>query len=255
MTTGITEPYSTPPPEAPPKNSFQRIAGVLFAPAETFRDIARRPDFLVPLLVILAVMYLSVVLTGNRIDWDAAIDQQVETIKKQRPEMAEADIRRQAEMGRAIGKVSIWFAPLLFVAGYAIVAGVLLLAVRLFGGEGTYKQAFSATLYAWMPVVLAAIIGTIVILARGGLIDPTTMQTLVKSNPGFLVDMKEQPILFAALSSLDLFGLWRLALLVFGFAALSKISRMKTAVIVISLWLALTLVKLGFAAFQAGMQS
>ena len=29
------------------KNSFQRIAGVFFAPVETFADIARKPDVLI----------------------------------------------------------------------------------------------------------------------------------------------------------------------------------------------------------------
>lgn len=255
MTIGTAESNSTAPPEAPSKNSFARIAGVLFAPAETFRDIARRPDVIVPLLVLVAIMYAGIALTANRIDWDAAVDQQVEMIKKRQPNLAEEDIRRQAEMGRAVGKVGIWIAPPLMIAGYAIVAGVLLLACRLFGGEGNYKQAFSATLYAWMPVMLASIIGTIVVLAKGGLIDPVEMQTLVKSNPGFLVDMTEQPVLFSALSSLDLFGLWRLVLLIFGFAALSRLSRGKTAAIVISLWLVMVMIKLGMAAIQAGFQS
>lgn len=252
MTTGIAEPSPAAPIELPPaKNSFQRIAGVLFAPAETFRDIARKPDILVPLLVIVIVTYVTIFLTMPRMDWDAVAAQQEEAMRKQNPNMTDADMERVARITKAGGTVMMYVMPALFIAWYAIIAGVLLLACRLFGGEGNYKQAFSATLYAWMPMLLAGILGTVVVLARGGLIDPQAMQTLVKSNPAFLVDIKEQPILFALLSSLDIFTIWLLILLVIGFAALSKLSKAKVAVIVVSLWLVTVVIKLGMAALGA----
>jgi hypothetical protein len=252
MTTGIAEPSAAAPVTDPPaKNSFQRIVGVLFAPAETFRDIARKPDILVPLLLIVIVTYVTVALTAPRMDWDAVVAQQEEAMRKQNPNMTDADMERVAKFTKAGGTVFAYTMPLFFIAWYAIVAGVLLLAVRLFGGEGTYKQAFSATLYAWMPMLLAGIVGTVVVLVRGGLIDPQAMQTLVKSNPAFLVDIKEQPILFSLLSSLDIFTIWYLILLVIGFAALSRLSKTKVAVIVISLWLVTVVIKVGMAALGA----
>jgi hypothetical protein len=251
MTTGIAEPAAAPMSEPPAKNSFQRIAGVLFAPAETFRDIARKPDILVPLLLIIVVTYATIALTVPRMDWDAMIAQQEEVMRKQNPNMSNADMERVAKITRAGGTVMMYVMPLLFVAWYAIIAGVLLLACRLFGGEGNYQQAFSSTVYAWMPMLLAGIVGTIVVLARGGLINPQSMQTLVKSNPAFLVDIKEQPVLFSLLSSFDLFTIWFLILLVFGFAALSRLSKGKVAAIVISLWIVLVVIKLGMAALGA----
>ena len=252
MTTGIAEPSPAAPVAAPPaKNSFQRLAGVLFAPADTFRDIARKPDILVPLLVIVIVTYATIFLTMPHMDWDAVAAQQEEAMRAQGRKMSEADMEQMAKISKAGGTIFMYVMPLLFIAWYAIVAGVLLLACRLFGGEGTYKQAFSATLYAWMPMVLAGILGTVVVMARGGLIDPATMQTLVKSNPAFLVDMKEQPILFSLLSSLDIFTIWMLVLMIIGFAALSRLSKAKVAVMVIALWLVTVVIKLGFAALGA----
>ena len=70
-------------------------------------------------------------------------------------------------MTKAGGKVFAWAAPGIFVIWYLLVAGVLLLTFRLMGGEGNFSQAFSATLYAWMPQVISSIIGTIVAVARG----------------------------------------------------------------------------------------
>ena len=70
-------------PAAPKKNSFERIAGALFSPGETFADIARKPDFLVPLLVIIIIGYVCTFVMVPRMDWDAVGAQQEQALKKQ----------------------------------------------------------------------------------------------------------------------------------------------------------------------------
>jgi hypothetical protein len=251
MTTDIhqTPPGATPPPDTK-KNVFERIAGVLFAPAETFQDIARKPDILGPLLIILFIGYVSTFLVMPKIDISSITSQQAEQMRKQNPNMGDEQVAQIERMTAASVKIFGWLGPLLGVAMYAIIAGVLLLAFRLLGGEGTYKQAFSATLYGWMPLVLFGILLSVIVMARGTF-DPTTAATLVKSNPAFLVDMKEQPILFSLLSNFDIFTFWTLFLLIVGFSTLSKTSRAKAATIVISLWAIVIVVKLGFAALAA----
>jgi uncharacterized membrane protein (DUF485 family) len=76
------------------------------------------------------------------------------------------------------------------------------------------------------------------------------LASMVKSNPGFLVDMKEQPAAFAFLSSLDVFNLFLVFLLIIGFSQLSRLSRGVSAAIVLSLWLVTVLVKTGLGALQ-----
>jgi hypothetical protein len=250
MTTDVQQSPPGNPPLPEKKNVFVRIAGVLFAPVEAFAEIARRPDIIGPLLVLIVCGYIGIAVMVPRIDYAALSAAQAEQMHKQNPSMTEEQLAQGQRMAGAITKVTFWIVPLMLVAWYAIVAGVLLLAFRLFGGEGTYKQAFSVTLYAWMPLLLLAIITMIVVLAQGTF-DPTTAATIVKSNPAFLVDMKEQPVLFSLLSAFDVFTIWTIALLSVGFAAVAKMSKAKAATIVVSLWLALVLVKLGFAALAA----
>ena len=247
----IDVPATAPAPPAEPKpNSFARIFGVLFSPGETFASIARRPDWVTPLLVIVLIGYAGTALILPRMDWDAIVAMQEEQIKAKNPTITQEQIDRMAWFTKAGGTVFAWAAPVLFVIWYLIVAGVLLIAFRLFGGEGTFKQAFSATLYAWMALVINSIIVTIVAVARGGMIDPTQMATMVKSNPAFLVSMKEQPLLFALLSSLDVFTIWMVVLLIIAFAALSRTSKAKAATIVIPLWVVCILIKLIGPAIQ-----
>jgi hypothetical protein len=236
---------------APKTNVFQRIAGVLFAPAEAFAEIARRPDVLGPLLILLVIRYASTLLIIPKLDTEAMFEAQAAQMRKQNPDIAEADLERVRTFGAASAKVFAYVSPVLMVVWYLILAAVLLGAFRAMGGEGTFKQAFSATLYAWIPLTILSIITTIVVMARGSF-DPTTAATLVKSNPAFLTTLTDHPVLFSLLSSIDLFTIWTVILLIFGFAALSKLSKGRSAAIVISLWLVLVLVKVGFTALTAG---
>jgi hypothetical protein len=56
---------------------------------------------------------------------------------------------------------------------------------------------------------------------------------------------------FALLSSFDIFSVWFLALLIIGFAYVSRLSKAKSAAIIISLWICVLLLKLIGPAMQA----
>ena len=248
--TEIADPSPTPPVAAPAQNPFARIAGVLFTPVSTFEDIARRPSIMAPLIVILLVGYVATFLILPRMDWDAVTAAQEEAIKAKNPNMSQEDMDRIAGVSKTMGKIFGWVGPVIGVVWYLIVAAVLLLAFRLMGGQGTFPQAFSATLYAWIPLVINGIVLAIVAIGRGS-VDPMQMATMVKSNPAFLVSMKEQPVLFTLLASLDIFTIWTIVLLIIGFAALAKTSKAKSAAIILSLWIIMILIRSGFAAMSA----
>jgi hypothetical protein len=247
MTTGLSEPQAAAPPK---KNVFARFAGVLFAPADAFQEIVRRPDVLAPLLLMVALSFGTTILLVPRLDYEAIRSMQAEQMLKRSPGMSQADIDRFGRMAEAGAKVFAWLGPVIMIFFYAVTAGVLLLAFRMMGGEGTYKQAMSVTIYAWLPLAVFSIILAIVVLARGTF-DPTTAASVVRSNPAFLVEMREQPALYSLLSALDLFSAWALVLFTFGFAAMSRLSKGLSAGIVISLWAVFVLVRAGFAAMQS----
>lgn len=251
MTIDVADQQPTPPvlPVAS-KGPFQRIAGALSAPAETFEDIARKPDILVPLLVLLVIGFITGFIIVHYMDFNAMLAAQAEAMRAKSPGMSEADLERVGKMTTAFAKVMGYVGPLLTALWYVILSGVLLLACRAMGGGGTYKQAFSATLYSQFPLAINSIILGIVAAVQKS-VDPTQMATVVKSNPAFLVEMKEHPVLFSLLSSVDLFTIWTVILLIFGFAALSRMPKAKTAGVVIFLWIVMILAKVGFAAMGA----
>lgn len=247
----MTSVSDVPPPiqqvaPAPSKNSFQRIAGVFFTPASTFGDIARRPDILVPLIVVLVISIVSAVMIVPHVDFAEAIRAEIE----KNPNIAADDADRIVRIGAASAKVFAYASPVMTVIVLAVVAGVLLLAFRMFAGEGTFRQAFSATLYAWFPLLVKSILTAVVALSRGT-VPAEQLAAMIRSNPAFLVDMKAQPAAFVLLSSLDIFTIWTVVLLVIGFAALSKLEKMRSAVIIVSLWVIVILGRLGLATLAA----
>ncbi|HEX6085083.1 MAG TPA: Yip1 family protein, partial [Thermoanaerobaculia bacterium] len=238
-------------PAAPAKNVFQRIAGVFFAPEETFADIARRPDVLWPLLILTLFGFLTTALVMPRMDMDAMVAEQGEMLKKQNPNMSDSDVERVGRMSKAMGKVSGWIGPLLIIIGYVVIALVLWGAFRLMGGDGDYKQALSTTLYAYVPrMILGGLIAVVILMLREP-INPMDIPSVVKTSPAFLADRTEQPVLFSLLGSFDIFVLWSIYLLTVGFSKLARVSKMKAAAIIITLWLVTVVVKLGFAALGA----
>jgi hypothetical protein len=248
---------STPPPPAPQPpgapeertGTLQRIIGAQFSPSESFADIARRPNVLAPLIIMVVITLVSTVVVVPRMDFETMMRDQLATSGKLNG-MSSEDADRVVRFSVAFGKVIGYSSPLLAIAAWVVIAGVLLIAFRLFGGEGTFKQAFSVTLYAFVPLLIKSIVSTFVVLAKGT-IGVEEMAVLVRSNPAFLVDMKTNQVLFALLSSLDLFTIWTTVLLIIGFAFVARVSKAKSAVIVISLWALALVIKLGFAAIGA----
>ena len=241
-------PQTAPAPEASPKRTgLQRLAGVLFAPVDTFRDIAQKPDLLTPILTILIVSFMATFVVVPRIDFETALREQMAETNRT---MAKEDVDRIVRFSTAAARMMAYVSPLLNLLFFVVIAAVLLLAFRLLGGEGTFKQAFSVSLYAWLPLLLLGIVTSIVLLGRGS-VSADEMGSVVMSHLGFFVDREANPVLFAVLSSIELFTIWTIALFIIGFSFVSRTSIGKSGAIVLTLWAVMILFKIGFAALTA----
>jgi hypothetical protein len=246
MTTGQDNATATLDP-GPTPNPVQRIIGVIFSPDVTMASIAKRPDWVLPLVLLLITSLAAGIIIAQHVDFVSATREAMEQNKNMTPEQVDRALKFTA----AIGKVLTYLSPVLSLIGLLVIAGVLLLAFRLFGGEGDIKQAFSVTCYASVPSIIKSVITLIVMLARGGIVPVQQMATLIRTNLGFLADMKVNPMAFALYSSFDIFSVWFLALMIIGFAYVSRLSKAKSAGIIISLWFVVLLLKLIGPALQA----
>ena len=95
---------------------------------------------------------------------------------------------------------------------------------------------------------LAAILPVLFSKSSPSLIE---LQNPLMSNLGFLFDPKTQLLPYTLASSIDIFNIWSVILLIIGFAAVGRTSRGKSAAIVITWWVIVNLVSLIGPAMQA----
>jgi hypothetical protein len=247
-TAGDLAPAPPVPPvvDAEKPNTFQRIVGVLFSPGETFESIARRPNIVGPFLIYVVISIIGGIFAITRVDWAAAARETIEANPNVPADRVEGMISTTAKFMR----VTAYASPFISILVLLIVAGVLLGSMRMFGSEGDFKQAFSATTYAWIPRLIKGVLGLAVLFAKSSpsLIE---LQNPLMSNLGFLFDPKTQLLPYTLASSIDIFNIWTVVLLIIGFASLGRTSRGKSAAIVITWWIVVNLVSLIGPAMQA----
>jgi hypothetical protein len=226
------EPVAAVPEPSP--SAAGRIVGVFVSPGETFASIARRPTWLVPLLLWTAVSIAVTALLIPKIDYEKLIRTSIEKRGQTIPEeRMPAIIEQQKKIGSIIGWAFAGVGPAL--TGL-LVAVVVWGSFKAFGWDTRFNQAFGVTTHAFLPGVLkAAILGFLI--TRQESVDPQALGDLLRSNLGFLVARDSSKALHSLLGSIDVFSLWTLFLFVVGFSAAAKIKRGSAAGVIVALWL------------------
>lgn len=236
---------TVPAPEAPaPINHIGRIIGVLFSPKKTFADIAERPRWIVP-IILLTIIGLSLnVFLANKVDWRSFAEEQL--MNSPRGQQIPADQKDVAiERG---AKGNQYFCYVRGVTGTAFLALILALvywgAYALIGGARlTFAKSFAVITYAMLPGGIRELLGIPILILK----DPSTLgnpYNFIGSNPGAFMSMSDPKWLSALASSLDVFVLWSLALTAIGFHFMDpkKVTMSKSTGIVVSVYLFFTLV-------------
>lgn len=230
-------------------SSWGRLAGALLQPGATFRSIAARPTWVVPLVVLLVIQIFAVWLMFERVDATEMARQQIEASGQELP--AGADLEQMAGMQKNVGMgCAILVAPV----GYLLVALLLMVIFKLVGGEIDFKRSFSVTLHAMLPLAVG---GLLMIPVLFGLeeVSSEQMQTgsVLASNLAVFAPEDASPALVAVLASFDVFSLWVVILLVIGFSIASGVSTGTSAGVVVLLWLLWIGAKAALASLGPGM--
>lgn len=228
---------------------LSRAVGVFFSPGEAFDDIARKPNFLAPLIVgILATVAFSEVMLA-KIGMDRIIRAQIEQsgrASSMTPDQIDQAVAQGAKFGtiitHLIGLVAV---PIVLIIIAAIGLGIVNL---IFGSKTKFSTAFSVTCYANFIGVLGTILGIVMMLFG----DPEhfNANTPVPTSLGFFMDQAHtSKPLFAAATSLDLFTFWFMVVLGIGFAATTerKTKPLSVFFVFLGLWVLYVLAKVGIA--------
>jgi hypothetical protein len=241
-------------PEAPAgMGSFARLVGVFLNPKATLTDIAQRPGWIVP-VVVLTVIWLALnIVLVRRVNWVEVSKQQIEKnkfaarqIEQLTPEQRERAYERAAERGkvtRYVRGVIGW--PLAIV----ILGGIYHGLFKLFGGAriSSFKVSLSVLAYAYLPSGLRELIAIPVSLFKDpSAIDP---ENFLASNVAAFMGGDTPLWQLVPTAWLDVFGLWSLVLVAIGYSVIDpkKVSLGKSFAIVFGLSIALILVFTGLA--------
>jgi hypothetical protein len=222
------------------------LAGVFVSPARTFASIAARPTWLPPLAIATGLALPLSELILSRTDWRGVI---AERIAKSGRSMSASQMDMAVDQMRRLSWVWDIVAVLAPAVVTLAVAGALWAACQAFGWEVRFPQSLGVTSHAFLPETLGSL-ALLGVLWNRDTIDPRAVGDVLRTNLGFLVDARADPVSHGLLSSFDLFSFWTMGLLVLGLSAAAKTSRARMAVLVGSLWALFVLGKAGVAALM-----
>ncbi len=233
----------------PPKSFAARLVGVFVSPRPTFDDIARKPDFLFPLIaaVIAAVAVTETMLA--KIGMERIVRMSIEQSSRaasMSPEQMEQAVTQGAKFGAILAHLGALLGPPI---GLLIIAGLGLLIVNgILGAQLNFKTAFSVTCYANLVTILGVLMALPLILF--GDAEHFNPQNFIPSNVGFFLNAHEtsKPV-YSLASSFDLFTIWFMVVLGIGFseAAGRKVKATSVFLSYFGLWIIWILGKMGFA--------
>ena len=243
---------TVPSPVAEPQaaiSPFGRIIGAFFSPRPTFEDIVRKPNWLVPMALILLMSLAAVIALNSHFNWRDYISQQIEKSPRAAQLSAEAKERQVDVSAKFSPIVAYVFGLLLPICGILVIALVLWGAFSIMAGTGSdYKTALAIVSHAVAP---ASVIGTILFitvlfLKPVGMFD---LDNPIATNVAALLSDDASKWLVALCKNLDLLELWKLVLLSIGFAAVSpkKLQGGKAYSIVFGVFLVYLVLRVGIA--------
>jgi len=243
-------PPSPPPlaaPEQPHMSEAARLAGVFFSPGKAFADIARRPRWWVPviLIAILSTIYLSAF--TQRVGWESVIRAGMDNnpfTQNLTAQQREQQIEVAAGLYKYVGYTSI--IGTLFSVFIVAVILMFLFDTMMSAGVGL-KRMMAIVSYGILPLLVQTALSMVVLFLK----DPEefNLRNPIMFNVGAYMSADSPAALRALGSSIDLFSLWILVLLAIGVsAAARKVSFGKAFTTIASLWALLVCLKVAAAA-------
>jgi len=236
MNPEISHTSNTAEPEPAPQNFFSRLIGVWFSPGETFAEIGRAPRVLIPILLLMILSGLSAYMLTERYGYENMVRKQMESVAKSGmvPEARVEEMTRQAMTPSAVtsGKIrGVVIPAIVTLVILLILAGLFKAFSAIVGVKNTFKQIFSVTAYSYLAIGL---IFTLVFAASIYLKDPTEIDLLnpVGSNLGAVLGLMGVGLpkfVMGLASFIDVFSIWRLAILAIGYSAVSQKMKVGTA--------------------------
>ena len=200
-------------------SEFSRITGVFFEPGKAFEDIAARPTWLVPLLLIVVMTLAYMVAFSQHVGWERMMRQRFEAspraaqLSAEQKEQQIAMTARFAPIGGFAG--AIIGVPVTHLLESAILLGIV---AGILSAPVKFKQVFAILCYSSLVTLVSVPLSIAVMFLKNP--DDFNMQNPLMFNPGAFMDpLSGSKFLYSLASSLDLFSFWTIFLIATGLKA------------------------------------
>jgi hypothetical protein len=233
-----------------PISPISAVLGTFSRPSETFRRLVARPTWWLPLVLVLLATIVSWAVVAPKLDMDRTVRESIEKRAEKSGRTVAPDlVDRQVEMSKKMMPVFFGVA----VAGSAVVfffaALVLWGSAKAMGADARYTQLLGIWGHANLPSVLGALLAIPIFLQLpDASLTQDAVSQVVKSNVGAFLDPSAPAPLLALASSIDVFTLAVLFLLVLGIRRLPGLSKGAATAIPIVIWLVIVTVKVAWRA-------
>ena len=237
-----------------PMGEFSRLMGVFFEPKRTFADIAERPRWLVPTLLVIVSGLALIYLFNRHVGWESYLHRIMDNnprVQQLSPEQRQNAINFQLRIvpitsyaGGVLGVLIVFF------AGGGIIFGIV---KGLLGVPMRFAQVFAIMAYAWLPRVIYAGLSIVVMFLKNP--EDFDLQNSFASNPGAFMDPDtSSKFLYTLASQMDLFSIWVILLIATGLKAAGgkRITFGGALFSVLLPWLVYALGRAGLAAIGLG---
>lgn len=229
--------------EVPIGDQFNRVMQSIFSPSKAFQELDNKPAWLIAFLIIGTGTFLISYFTSPYIV-QAGISDLPSNINSEHYENIVKLLQRSQFVGLALS-------PLFMFLKLLINALILWLVTNLFT-ELKFKKLFSLVVHCGIITFLRAILSYIILRLRGlqSIKSPADLQVFL----GLDMFTRNQELslpLKVFLNNINVFSLWWIWLLGLGLSIFTKISRKKTLMIVVFIWLFGTILQVGIASLMA----
>ncbi len=211
--------------------------GLIFAsPTSVGRSVIEDPHWVIPLVIVLAVAFIA---TAATYEYQVEFQREFmgEIIRERNPD---ADIDSMFEVTTAKQVRTGLGAALFGGVMILIFAAVLKGAAAVAGGQVGFRRMFAFVSYSAVISALGSLIKIPLVLAKGSIDVRTSLAAFAPS-----LDLGSPPAVL--LSSFDIFSIWQVVALCFGFSVLSGFSIKKSSGIVVGLWVVLVVIQIGLS--------
>ena len=228
-----------------------RLVGVFFSPGKAFADIARRPRWWIPVILIAILSSIYLTAFTRIVGWESVIRPAIEQLPNAQAMTAQ---QREQMITTAAGYYKyLGYASVVTTLFYVFIVAVILMFLfdTMMSASIGLKRMMAVVSYGFLPLVIQTALSMVVLLFKNP--EEFNLRNPLMFNVGAYLSPDSPAALRALGSSIDLFSLWIIVLLAIGVSTAGrKISFGKAFTGIFSLWALFVCLKLAGAA--AGMQ-